>query len=271
MSTLQALILGLVQGLTEFLPISSSAHLVIVPDLLGWEQPSTTFDVVLHAGTLVAVAGYFRHELLSIAAAFVGGDKRDAHWRRLGFLVAAGTVPAVVAGVLFEKRFEEFFLNPTAVAGFLLVTGILLIGTGLMIEASEDVGSKRRGITQVTVKDAVYIGLMQAMAIAPGISRSGSTIATGLFLGLGREAAARYSFLLSVPVIAGATVFSLRHGLSATGESVAALLVGFAAAALSGFAAIRFLMGFIRRHSLKAFAYYCWVLGGSMILWHFFR
>jgi len=271
MSVFQAIVLGLVQGLTEFLPISSSGHLVVIPDALGWEQPSTSFDIILHTGSLVAVVAFFRRDIIQLAAAFFQQGADAAARRRLAFFIALGTVPAVIAGVLFEKTFEEFFLNPTAVAGFLLVTGLLLIGTGVMMEVSEDIGTRRRRLGALRARDTIYIGLMQAMAIAPGISRSGATISTGLFLGREREAAARYSFLLSIPVSAGAAVFSLRHGLADAGSEGAALAAGFVAAAVSGFAAIRFLMGFIRRHSLRIFAYYCWALGAAVLATHFLR
>lgn len=271
MSVFQAIILGLVQGLTEFLPISSSGHLVIVPDILGWGEPSTSFDIVLHTGTLVAVLLYFRRDLIEITSSFVSPRAAGSGGRRLGFMIALGTVPAVIAGALFEKTFEEFFLNPTAVAGFLLVTGLLLLLSGVLIELGEDMGSKRRGIDNIRVRDSIYIGLMQATAIAPGISRSGSTIATGLLLGFDREAAARYSFLLSIPVIAGAAAFKLRHGFGGTGEDTAALAAGFLAAAISGFAAIKFLMDFIRRHSLRVFAYYCFAMGVAVIILHIAR
>lgn len=269
MSILQALVLGTVQGLTEFLPISSSGHLVLVPALLGWDVPSTTFDIMLHLGTLVAVVGYFWREIYELGAAFFQDGEFARARRKVTFLLALGTVPAVIVGVLFEKTFEEFFMDPTAVAGFLLVTGALLIGTGVLMETSEDVGRHKRRMDQMRPKEAVYIGLMQAMAIAPGISRSGATIAMGLFVGLKREDAARYSFLLSIPVIAGAAVFSLRHGFDAGGEGVGALLAGFVTAAVFGFLAVRFLLNFVRNHSLRVFAYYCWVMGVFVLVLHF--
>lgn len=271
MSFLEALVLGLVQGLTEFLPISSSGHLVIVPDLLGWDQPSTAFDLILHVGTLVAVVTYFRRDLFDIVAAFLRPRPDAPRQRRLGLLLVIGTVPAVVAGMLLESTFESFFANPTDVAGFLLVTGLLLIVTGTMVEAAELAGRRRKGIDELKVKDSVFIGLLQAAAIAPGISRSGATIAAGLFLGFNRETAARFSFLLSIPIIAGAAVFQLRHGFDTVEASLPVLTLGFITAALSGFAAIRFLLGYIRRHSIKIFAYYCWAAGAAVIVWHLVR
>lgn len=271
MSLLEAIVLGLVQGLTEFLPISSSGHLVLVPYVLGWDHPSTSFDLVMHAGTLTAVIFYFRQELASIVMAFVRSTPEGAPERRLGLMLAIGTVPAVIAGLLLERTFESFFANPTEVAGFLLVTGVLLIVTGIIVESAELSGRPRRGIGKLRVQDALVIGTMQAGAIAPGISRSGATIAAGLFLGFDRDSAARYSFLLSIPIIAGAVVFDLRHGFSGTGASIPVLFSGFAAAALSGYVAIKFLLGYIRRHSLKIFAYYCWAVGGAVLLFYLLR
>ena len=266
MSFLEALILGIVQGLTEFLPISSSGHLVLVPHLLGWGQPTPAFDTVLHLGTLFAVVIYFRKELQEIISAFFQKGSEAASNRHLGLMIILGTIPAVIAGLLLEDWFEGFFANPSEVAGFLLLTGLLLIVSGTLIETSEKASRPNRGIDQLKAKDSLLIGLMQAAAIAPGISRSGATISMGLFLRFGRSTAARYSFLLSIPVIAGAVLFNLRHGIDATGESFSVLAVGFMASAVSGFAAVKFLLGFIKKHSLTVFAYYCFALGGAVII-----
>ncbi len=256
----EALVLGLVQGLTEFLPVSSSGHLVIVPYLLGWDMPSTSFDIVLHLGTMVAVLAYFWKDIVDIIAAFSQTGRTAVARRRLGVLIVIGTVPAAVAGALFEKKFEEVFAAPAEVAVFLLLTGVLLF-------LSEAAARRIRNIDQLKVGDSLLIGAAQAVAIFPGISRSGSTISTGLFLGLTREAAARYSFLLSIPIIAGAALFKLRHGFSGgNGEDAATLTAGFIVAAVSGFLAIKFLLGFVRRHDLRGFAYYCWAAGAFVIL-----
>lgn len=261
MDAIQAIILGLVQGLTEFLPVSSSAHLVIVPDLMGWDMPSTSFDLVLHLGTLVSVTAYFWRDIMAIVMAFARPDVAGRPRRRLGALIIIGTVPAALIGGLFQSKFEEMFNRPTEVAAFLLVTGVLLI-------ASEAAARRRRHIVDVKATDAVLIGLAQAVAIAPGISRSGATISAGLFLGFTREAAARFSFLLSIPIIAGATLVKLRHGMGDSPEGQAQLIMGFLAAALSGFAGIKFLLGYVRRHNLRVFALYCWVVGIGVLLWH---
>ena len=181
--------------------------------------------------------------------------------RRLGTLIIIGTVPAALIGGLYQDKFEEIFSSPSKVAALLLVTGVLLI-------ASEAVARRRRQIDELRISDTGIIGLAQAVAIAPGISRSGATISMGLFLGFTREAAARFSFLLSIPIIAGATLVKLRHGMGDSPEGQAALVLGFLAAALSGFAAIRFLLGYVRRHNLRVFALYCWVVGIGVLLWH---
>lgn len=271
MTVIEALILGIVQGLTEFLPVSSSAHLVLVPDLMGWEAPSVSFDLVLHLGSMVAVIAYFWRDLLGIIKAFFEQDEAAVVKRRVGLFLVVGTIPAAVIGGLLEKKFEAAFGEPAWVAFFLMITGVLLL-------ASQKVSGERalhgRGVAQMKISDVLAIGFAQAVAILPGISRSGSTISTGLFLGLKRETAARYSFLLSVPIIAGAAIFKLRHGFGGgadsetggNGEETATLITGFLFAAVSGFAAVKFLLGYVRRHSLAVFAIYCWVVGGGVLL-----
>ncbi|MHB9111702.1 MAG: undecaprenyl-diphosphatase UppP [Thermoleophilia bacterium] len=270
MSLLEALILGIVQGLTEFLPVSSSAHLVLVPDLMGWEPPSVSFDLVLHLGSMFAVVTYFWRDILEIVRAFFEQGKAAVVKRRVGLFLVIGTIPAAVIGSLFESRFEAFFTEPAWVAFFLIITGVLLV-------ASQKVSGARsvngRGVARMKISDTLAIGFAQAAAILPGISRSGATISTGLFLGLKRETAARYSFLLSVPIIAGAALFNLRHGFGGegdaegggNGEAAATLIVGFLAAAISGFAAVKFLLDYVRRHSLAIFAIYCLVVGGAVL------
>lgn len=264
MNVLQALILGIVQGLTEFLPVSSTGHLVLVPYILGWDAPSTTFDLMLHAGTLVAVLAYFWRDILDIILAFGRHNEAAMVKRRVGLFLLIGTVPAAVIGGALESKFEEFFGEPGWVAFFMIITGVLLV-------ASHVVSGKRaltgRNVAQMKLSDALAIGFAQAVAILPGISRSGSTISTGLFLGMKRETAAHYSFLLSIPIIAGATVWKLRHGFGdGTGTGVATMVTGFIFAALSGFFAIKFLLGYVRQHSLVIFAIYCWVVGGLVLL-----
>ncbi|MBE0428767.1 MAG: undecaprenyl-diphosphatase UppP [Thermoleophilia bacterium] len=262
MSAFEALILGLLQGLTEFLPISSSGHLVVVPDLLGWEIPSTSFDIVLHLGTLAAVLTYFWRDVTQVVTSFFRRGNSARAGRRLGVYIALGTVPGIMAGGLLADRFEALFEAPLYVAIFLIVTGLLLV-------ASEAAARRTRNLEKMRIWDSLLMGAAQALAITPGISRSGATISAGLFLGLTREAAARFSFLLSIPIIAGAAVFKLGNGMADSPEGPAAMALGFLAAAVAGFAAIKFLMKFIRRHDLRIFAYYVWALAAFLLVYRF--
>lgn len=259
MSTLQALLLGLLQGATEFIPISSSGHLVLVPWLLGWREPGLAFDAIVHWGTLIAVVGYFWRDLASLTLAWLRGW-RTRSWSdpqgRLAWLILLGTLPAIALGLLLENWFEELFSAPTKVAGFLLATGLLLV-------VSERLGRREREERELGWRDALIIGLGQAMAIAPGISRSGATIAVGLLRGLRRETAARFGFLLALPVILGAGLLQLAK-LAESGqgrEEWPALALGFITAASSGYLCIRLLLGYLRHHSLYPFALYCCVAG----------
>jgi undecaprenyl-diphosphatase len=283
----QAIVLGLLQGLTEFLPVSSSGHINGVPYLLGWEPGSVTFDVMLHAGTLVAVLLYFRGDLVWLATRSLGvgvteaGEQQRA-WRVVG-LLAIGSVPAATAGLLFESTFEAAFANPRAIAGFLLVTAALLTfaeklrqsrvaaavgtSTGELTDQQAQVDPGRREDT-TTFRDALLIGVAQALAIFPGISRSGATIAAGMTLGLSRAAAARFSFLLSIPVIFGATIFKLPDlGTVEPGTlpfGGAEIAVGVLVAASSGYWAIRFLLKMVQTDDLLGFARY--VAGFAVLL-----
>jgi undecaprenyl-diphosphatase len=276
---IQAIVLGLLQGLTEFLPVSSSGHLQGVPYLLGWESGSLTFDVMVHAGSLVAVLAYFREDLWYLATRSVGvgvvedGEQRRA--QRVVMLLAIGTLPAAVLGVAFESTFEAAFGSPRAVAIFLYVTAVGLTAVELLrrrraaasigkpvgeLEGAErDLDPGRREDT-ITIRDVVVIGLAQAFAIFPGVSRSGATIVAGMGMGLSRAAAARFSFLLSVPIVLGATVSKLPD----LGESEAGTLpfgpleitAGVLAAGISGYWAIRFLLRLVQTDDLLGFARY---------------
>ena len=259
MSILQSLVLGLLQGLTEFIPVSSSGHLVIVPWLLNWPSPGLTYDVMVHLGTLLAVVLYLREDIVSLARAWwISVRKRsiDTTEARLAWLVLISMVPGVILGVLFNDVIEQFFSSPRIVAVFLLVTGLLLV-------VSEWLGRRVRGLQEMTWRDALAIGVAQAVAIAPGLSRSGATIAAGLLRDLRRDDAARFSFLMSIPIIAGAAVMqtwsSVQGGIS-PGEPIH-WVIGLVAALTSGYLAVRFLLRYLRLHSLRPFAYYCWVVG----------
>ncbi len=255
---LQAIVLGAAQGLTEFVPVSSSAHLVLLPFLLRWQIPSLAFDVAIHLGTLVALLVYFGTDLVRMvvgAARTVAGrgNDHDRLQARLVLLLVIGSVPAAAAGILLRDFFEGLFERPT-------VTAVSLLGTAALIVAGEAVNGRRpperrRDIDAVGWWDALAIGLFQALAIAPGISRSGATIVGGLFRGLARDAAARFSFLLSIPAIAGAAVVTVPDVPPGTdwGPTIAATGV----AAVTGFAAIVFLLRYLRTRTMLPFAAYC--------------
>jgi undecaprenyl-diphosphatase len=267
---LQALALGIVQGLTEFVPVSSSAHLVLVPFLLRWPIPSLAFDVAIHLGTLLALVFYFWRDLVAIVAGTVRtltrrGDLRDRGEARLALMLAIGSVPAAVAGILLEGFFEGLFDRPAFVAAELLVTAALLL-TGEAVFRRRQV---RRELQDIGVGDAVTMGLLQALAISPGISRSGATIVGGLFRGLQREAAARFSFLLSIPAILGAAVVAVPDVPEGTdwGPTVA----GAAVAAVTGFAAIAYLLRYLRTRTMRPFAYYCVVFSVVALTVYFQR
>ena len=290
MNILQAIILGVLQGATEFLPVSSSGHLVLVPWLLGWSEPGLAFDTVVHWGTALAVVAYFWREWVSMLRAAlrslrrlltgrrlrtsqstegletsadisepksppqtVRGSAADA---RLAWLVLLGTVPAALIGGLLDDFFEEMFARPMAAAAFLLVTAVLLT-------ASERLGRRERDLADLTWLDALVVGLAQALAIFPGISRSGATISAGLARGLQREPSARFSFFLATPIILGAGFLQLVD-LAQEGGLVAqapTLIAGFLAAAAVGFGCIYFLLRYLQRRRLYPFAIYCAVAG----------
>ena len=258
MTILQAVLLGIVQGLTEFLPVSSTAHLILLPHLLGWQLQADAvfaFDVLLQLGTLAAVLIYFRRELYEIAAAMLQGIVRRTPWQtapaRLGWLLVAGTIPAVVLGIALKPFFEALHQQAEVVAG-------VLAGTAVLIFGAEFWGRRERPLASLTAVDALLIGAFQASALVPGVSRSAATICGGLLRGLHRPDAARFSFLLSVPVLAGAGVLAAAD-LAAT-PNVSALLLpllaGTLASMLVGLASIYWLLSFLQRHSLLVFGWY---------------
>jgi undecaprenyl-diphosphatase len=264
MSILQAFVLGLVQGITEFVPISSSGHLVLLPWLLGWDEAPLAFDTMVHWGTLVAVLVVFWRELWGLLVAGLNGllavvvkDRPyDSAQARLAWMIVLGSVPAALAGFLFEDFFEDLFGRPAAAAGLLLVTAGLLA-------TSERLSHQERSMSEIGWLDAALIGLAQAFAIMPGISRSGATIAAGMARGVHRETAARFSFLLGTPVIFGAGLFKLLDlmGTGELGDLWGVLIVGFFVAAISGYVCIRWLLSFLARRPLYVFAAYCALFG----------
>ncbi len=273
MDIIQAIIMGAVQGLTEFLPVSSSAHLVIAPELLGTKS-SLAFDTLLHVGTLVAVIGYFWKDIISMIKAFVSslmdifrgnfkeGVKEDS-FKRLAWLVVVGTIPAGLMGVLLKSEFESLFSSVAIVGFFLLITGVILWSAEWISKRNSD--KKGKEIKEVSFKNSLVIGLFQGFAIAPGISRSGSTIAAGLFSGLERKLAARYSFLLSIPAIMGAALVQAKD-IAGFDANLEVAIAGFISAAIFSYLAVKFMMGYIQKHSLVIFAYYCWIVGALTLI-----
>lgn len=264
MGFFEAIVLGLVQGLTEFIPVSSSGHLVLVPWLLRWQEPTLLFDTIVHWGTLVAVLAYFWRDWWQLITAWLRGlfkwDWRDPHARLMWLLILA-TAPAVVLGYVFESFFESLFGKPVWVSVFLLVTAGLLA-------LSEWLGRRTRAASDLCWLDALVIGLAQAAAIAPGISRSGATISAGLLRGLKRPDAARFSFLLATPVVFGAGLLKLKDAVSGSAGQgdLFPSAVGFVVAAASGYLAIRFLLRYLERHSLYLFSAYCVWVGVSCLI-----
>jgi len=263
MGITEAVIMGLVQGLTEFLPISSSGHLVIARQLLGGvKEPGILFEIMLHLGTLLAVLVYFRVQIASILYSLLPssdmeGAKRKSR-RGLALAVIVGTLPTVVIALLFKDVFEELFDSVRTVSFMLLITGVVLY-------LSDKV--KKSGRETVSIRDALLIGTVQGMAIIPGISRSGSTIATGLFGGLKAETAATYSFLLSIPAILGAVVLHAGDLTGFDNGNILPYTAGVLAAAISGFFSIKVLMKIVAGRNLRFFAFYCWTVGiGSLII-----
>ena len=265
MSFFEALILGVIQGATEFLPVSSSGHTVLVPRILGLGEPTLALIAIAHLGTLLAVLIYFWRDLWAIVRGVLQGMRQgrplgnpDA---RLGWYILAGTIPAAVAGLTLEDFFERVFGEPVYAAFFLIVTaGILVVG--------ERLRSGQVPLTAIGWLDAVIVGFFQMLALFPGISRSGSTITGGLWRGLDRETAARFSFLLGVPAILGAGLLSLLD-LIAGGNlaaDAAVYLGAFIAAGVTGYAAIALLLAWLREHTLYPFAVYCATFGGLYLL-----
>lgn len=267
MDLLQAIAFGLVQGLGEFLPISSSAHLTVLPWLLRWDDPGLAVDVALHVGTLVALVVYFRRDLYHLARAFVASIReRRIAWhqeRKLAWLIVIGSLPGAVVGYLLEHKAEEAFRAPWLIA----VTMIVL---GLALYLADRLSARARSMESLTVRDAVAVGLAQACAIVPGVSRSGSTITAGRLIGLDREAAARFSFLLAAPIIAGAALVKVPK-LIKSGGLTPGLLLAIAVAAVSGYLAIGVLLRFVRTRSYLPFVLYRIAFGVGVIAVFLYR
>ena len=247
--------LGLVQGLTEFIPVSSSGHLQLVPFLFGWKQPTVTFDVAVHFGTIVAVVYVFRHEVGSwIHTALHWRDSSDVD-KKLLRLVVIGTIPAVIVGGVFNHWVDNVFQRPVVISLLLGVTGYLLLSAETKARERKE---PPRTEEELTDRDAGIIGAWQAFAILPGVSRSGSTIGGAMRRGISRKAAARYSFMLSIPVIAGAIVFKLPDMVHQAGSTGAgAFIIGIVVSGLVGFVAVNWFLRMIRIRGLRPFGLYC--------------
>jgi undecaprenyl-diphosphatase len=265
---LQAIVLGIVQGLTEFLPVSSSAHLRIVPAILGWQDPGAAFTAVIQLGTMAAVVVYFREDLLRIARAWLSSlrDRRAAARAdldaRLGWYLILATIPISLLGLAFKDQIEHGARDLTIIGSTLIVLGLVLL-------LAERVSRRERDLQTITRRDAIVVGLAQALALIPGVSRSGATITAGLFLGFDRVAAARFSFLLSIPAVVLSGLFELKgvvdgsaEGAVGAGPTALATLLAF----VTGYASIAFLLRFLTTHTTGAFVAYRVVLGASVLV-----
>jgi undecaprenyl-diphosphatase len=267
LTPLTAAFLGLVQGLTEFLPVSSSGHLVLLQYAAGLREPELLFDLVLHLGTLAAVFVVLRHSVaealrggvLLLRSAFSGRAAFSALVRenpgaRMAWLIILGSIPTGAIGLVFHKAADTLFASPLIAASMLLVTGALLMGSRYM-------PVKDSGILEMRVRDALVIGVVQGLAILPGLSRSGSTISAALFCGVGRDCAGRFSFLVSIPAILAAVCLEFVSGGDRGSASPSILLLGASVAAVTGYAALRVLLSVVRKGRLHFFAPYCWLVG----------
>jgi undecaprenyl-diphosphatase len=281
MLILQAIVLGIIQGLTEFIPISSSAHLIIVPWLFGWSGPaltSLTFDMALHVGTLLAILVFFAKDWWLLLQAFFFSIKErkmgeDTN-RRLVWLLIIATIPGGIAGILFESKVEKLFHQPNVpiTASAMVAMAAIIATMGLLLFLADELVKHTRELKALTFKDALLLGLAQALAVFPGVSRSGSVISAGLALKLKREAAAKFSFMLSAPIIAGAGLKSLwevlgqfKDGILSSSD-LALFPVGVLFAAVSGFLCIKFLLNFLQKNSTRVFVFYRWGLAALIVV-----
>lgn len=268
MELFQAFILGMVQGLGEFLPISSSAHLILTPWLFGWPDQGLAFDIALHWGTLVAVVTYFYKDIWLLAKGFFHSlfsstrDLKSNIYQRLSWLIILATIPAAVIGKIFESEVESAFRNPILIAITLSIVGVILY-------LADRYGKKLKDLTQAKWANALIIGFGQALAIVPGISRSGATITAGLLQGFTRQDAAKFSFLISIPIIFGAGVLKLPE--IANIQNHAQLIMGFASSAVFGFLAIKYMLKYISDRSFAIFTWYRLILAAVIIIVYLYR
>lgn len=274
MDIIQAIILGIVQGLAEFLPVASAGQVILVTHILGVTFPSQSdalaFNTLLHLGTLTAIVGFFYKDLIKIIKAFVAslldifqkkfkkGLKEDVY-KRLAWLMLMSTIPAAIVGGLFNKQFEILFGSVVAVGIFLIINGFILYSTNYAKKGEDKV-------RQLSFRNAFLIGVFESLALFPGISRSGTSISAGLFLGLERECAARYAFLIALPVIAAAVLFEIKNIGALSQNSPVAMVAAYLAVVIFGYLSIGLLIRLIKSTSLKIFAYYCWIVGALTLI-----
>jgi undecaprenyl-diphosphatase len=264
MDALQAIVLGIVQGLTEFLPISSTAHLRIVPAFFGWDDPGAAFTAVVQLGTMAAVLVYFRNELWAITSAWVRSvlarerDPQDPD-ARLGWYIVLGTIPIAILGLAFKDTIEDQFRTLELIGAALMLFSVVML-------RAEAVSRRDRDLGDLTRRDGLIIGCAQALALVPGVSRSGATISAGLFLDFDRTTAARYSFLLSVPAVVLSGLFELRHVGEGEGASAGATALATVLAFVVGYVSIAFLLRYLVRHSIGVFAAYRVAIGALVLV-----
>ncbi len=271
MSWIEAIILGITQGLTEFLPISSSGHLIVVPWLFGWETPGLAFDAALHLGTLLAVFAYFWRDIVSMIKAIplvfqkrtallrpTGEEDEQTFFARLGLLIVIGSIPGGIIGLLAQNRIDDFFHGGTNENRAILVIAILLAAFAILLWLADRYGKEIRPLRSIRVPDAVTIGVAQAVALMPGVSRSGITLTAGLFRDFKRADAARYSFLLGIPLVSIAGLKGLSDLIQSdpSGTEMARIAAGMVASAISGFLAISFLLRYLQTSSTTVFVVY---------------
>ena len=278
MDIIQALILGIVQGLAEFLPIASAGQVVLVTHILGvtfpTESGSLAFNVLLHIGTLTAVVGFFWREVVQIIKSFISSildlfngqftnNLKDDTYKRLAWLLIIGTIPVGLAGALFTKRFEFFYNSVPAVSIFFIFNGIILW-------SAEHVKRGDKKVKGITFKNALVIGIFESLALFPGISRSGSSKSAGLFSGVDRVCAARFAFLLAIPAIAGAILVEFKDIGALTETNTASIVAAYVAVVVFGFLSIGLLLRIINGTSLRIFSIYCWIVGGLALILSFY-
>ena len=263
MTIFQAIVFGVVQGLTEFLPISSTAHLILLPWAAGWPDPGLSFDVALHLGTLVALLIYFWTDWMSLITSALGilRGRTKSPDARMAMMIVVATIPGAAAGALFEHKVEDALRAPQVIA-------LMLIALALVLVVAELIGRKKKNLEEISWRDAITVGVSQALAIVPGVSRSGVTISAGLFAGMKRETAARFSFYLSTPLIAGAVAKKsldvLKEG--ATVERLTPFVVGILVSGIVGYLAIAFMLRYLQTRTTYLFVYYRIVLGIAVLL-----